>query len=317
MRILVTGGYGFIGSNIIKELNRRGYTDIIVVDDFTKQPDKFKNLIGCDISGFVPLEKCKENMTDKETTECFFQFDVVFHQGACSDTMEGDADYMMRNNYNFTMRLLSECLKANPDVKFVYASSGAVYGAQREGEERKEAPLNIYGYSKYLLDRSLENAQAFKLACVYGLRYTNVYGAGESHKARMMSPVSKFYNQLKENGKAIIFKDTNHVKRDFVYIDDVVDVNMFMAFDERAVPGIYDVGSGMPRTFLDVYSCIQESAPLFSKGIEHVDFPENLKGKYQEYTKADLAPLREMGYDKPMTTLEHGVRQFKKTICGK
>jgi len=324
MYIIVTGAAGFIGSNLVKALNASGVSDIIAVDNL-KQGDKFRNLVDCEIADY--LDK-NEFLDAVEAGELDGAVEAVLHQGACSDTMEHDGRYMMDNNYRYSLALLDFCL--DQEVPFLYASSASVYGGGRVFRESREceAPLNVYGYSKFLFDQVVRRrlAQADFTAQVAGFRYFNVYGPRESHKGRMASVAFHFFNQYRAEGKVKLFEGCDgygngEQRRDFVFIDDIVKVNL--EFLDRGISGIYNVGTGRAQSFNDVAvatvnACraAQGAAPLglaelrASGVIEYIAFPEALKGKYQSYTEADVSLLREAGYQQPFATVEEGVAAY-------
>jgi ADP-L-glycero-D-manno-heptose 6-epimerase len=321
--IVVTGAAGFIGSNVVKALNARGERDIVAVDNLARA-DKVKNLADLDIADFVDkrdfIARIDDGRFDAKTT-------AVLHQGACSDTMESDGRYMMENNYDYSMKLMRWC--AARKVPFIYASSASVYGGGRNFSESREheAPLNVYGYSKFLFDQAVRRVLKDAPAQVAGFRYFNVYGPREAHKGRMASVAYHFYNQFLEHGRVRLFEGSGgyghgEQLRDFVSVDDVVGVNLWF-LDHPRVSGIVNVGTGRAESFNEVARATINAvrgtrkekpltlAELRSAGaIEYVPFPPQLVGKYQSYTQADLAKLRAAGYDKPFLTVEEGVRRY-------
>ncbi|MBM3392160.1 MAG: ADP-glyceromanno-heptose 6-epimerase [Betaproteobacteria bacterium] len=328
MYTIVTGAAGFIGANLVKALNARGVSDIIAVDNLT-QGDKFRNLVDCEIADYLDKREFIEALAAGDLDGAV---EAVLHQGACSDTMEHDGRYMMDNNYRYSLELLDFCL--DQEVPFLYASSASVYGGGRVFRESREfeAPLNVYGYSKFLFDQAVRRrigsnaAQANLSSQVVGFRYFNVYGPRESHKGRMASVAFHFFNQYRAEGKVKLFEGCDgygngEQRRDFIHVDDVVKVNLH--FLDCGASGIYNVGTGRAQTFNDVAvatvnACraAQGEAPLplaelRSRGmIEYIAFPEALKGKYQSYTEADVSRLREAGYDAPFATVEEGVARY-------
>ncbi|HSQ81834.1 MAG TPA: ADP-glyceromanno-heptose 6-epimerase, partial [Casimicrobiaceae bacterium] len=252
MYIVVTGAAGFIGSNIVKALNAQGETDIIAVDNLTRA-DKFRNLVDCEIADYVDKEEFVLRIANGE-----FDDDVsaVFHQGACSDTMESDGRYMMRNNYRYSVTLLDHC--QNNDIPFLYASSASVYGGGKVFVERREheAPLNVYGYSKFLFDQYVRRVLPERTAPVVGFRYFNVYGPREAHKGRMASVAFHFFNQYRANGQVRLFEGCDgyaagEQQRDFVAVSDVVRANLHF-LDDAHRSGIFNLGSGRAQSFNDV-----------------------------------------------------------------
>jgi ADP-L-glycero-D-manno-heptose 6-epimerase len=323
MYTIVTGAAGFIGSNVVKALNDRGVTQIIAVDNL-KRADKFKNLVDCEIADYLDKEAFLERLLAG-------QFDggveAVLHQGACSDTMETDGRYMMENNFRYSLTLLDWCQLQKS--QFIYASSAATYGGSSEFREERpfEAPLNVYGYSKFLFDQIVRQRLLGAKTQIAGFRYFNVYGPRESHKARMASVAFHHYNQFRSEGKVKLFEGCDgyangEQKRDFVFVGDVARVNLFF-LDHPEKAGIFNVGTGRAQSFnelavANVNSCraLQGAAPealdaLLRQGfIEYIPFPEALKGKYQSFTQADLTKLREAGYDAPFASVEEGVAQY-------
>lgn len=304
---IVTGGAGFIGSHIVRELNDRGITNILVVDDMT-DGDKHVNLADCTITDYMDTEEFLE-----EISTGLFETSVtaILHQGACTDTMNNDGRFMMANNFTYSKYLLEYCL-AN-QIPFIYASSGATYGAQRSFEEvpANERPINVYGYSKLVFDQYVRTRLPRAESTVVGLRYFNVYGPRETRKGRMASMVYQLYRQLKTDGVCKLFEGTDgygdgEQRRDFVFVGDVVKVNLHFAAT-RKVKGIVNVGTGRSRSFNDVAKALIN---LHGTGkIEYVPFNQSLAGKYQSFTEADLTNLRKIGYEGEFAELEDGVRQ--------
>ena len=300
--IIVTGGAGFIGSNIIRGLNERGREDILVVDNL-ENADKHRNLNTLYIADFVDKREFLERLPRLNEVE------TIFHQGACSSTTETDGRYMMNNNYQFSKTLLHHCLEHR--INYLYASSASVYGNGDAGfrEERAcEYPLNVYAFSKFMFDNYVRQIQQQHRPAsqVLGLRYFNVYGYQEHHKGSMASVVYHFYRQLQEGNHMKLFEGSEEFRRDFIFVEDVVDVNLH--FYEHGQSGIYNCGTGQARSFTDIARVIQTLEP--EAEIETIPFPDHLKGKYQTFTQADAHRLREAGYRAPFTTLEEGVKQY-------
>ena len=304
---VVTGAAGFIGSNVVRALNARGDEDILVVDDGAFL-ETTTNLNGCAFSDGMDKGVFRERVQSGA-----FDADVaaILHQGACADTMETDESYMMDNNVEYSKVLLEFALTRQ--VPFVYASSASVYGVSRDTAEvpANEAPLNLYARSKLAFDQHVRSILAGAESTVVGLRYFNVYGPGEVHKGRMASMVYQLCRQLMETGVARLFEGTDgyadgEQRRDFVYVADVAKANLFFA-DEPVKKGIFNVGTGHSRSFNDV---VNTAIALLGGGrTEYIPFPEQLKGKYQSFTEADLAALRGAGYKETFTTLEQGIAQ--------
>lgn len=307
--IVVTGGAGFIGCNLAAALNRRGLTDILVVDNLTNGI-KFKNLIQGEISDYLDkiafADKIKQGQFDGHSIE------AVFHQGACSTTTEWDGHYMMENNYEYSKILLHFCLERQ--IPFIYASSAAVYGVGKQFAENpvNEMPLNVYGYSKLQFDRYLRNQFSGINTQVVGLRYFNVYGSGEAHKGTMASVAYHLNDQLLKTGTVRLFEGCDgygdgEQRRDFVYVEDVAAVNLWF-LDHPEVSGIYNVGTGQSQTFNDVANAVVN---YHGKGaIEYIPFPEHLEGHYQSFTEADITALRTAGCTHQFHTVEQGVQSY-------
>ena len=329
MYYVVTGAAGFIGANIVKALNERGATNIIAVDNLTRA-DKFRNLVDCEIADY--LDK-KDFISLVETGVLDGSVEAVFHEGACSDTMETDGRYMMENNYRYSVSLLKFC--QDNDAPFLYASSASVYGAGRVFREEREheGPLNVYGYSKFLFDQYVRRKWDERGAQIVGFRYFNVYGPREQHKGRMASVAFHFFNQYREHGKVKLFEGcegyaNGEQRRDFVSVEDIVKVNLW-CLDNPEVSGIFNLGTGRCQSFNDVAVATVNAcrardgqkplslAEMQGQGIvEYIGFPEALKGKYQSYTEADMSALRDAGYDAPFYTVEEGVSRYVEHLSG-
>ena len=323
MYTIVTGGAGFIGSNLVKALNERGVDQIIAVDNLTRA-DKFKNLVDCEIVDYIDKQEFIERLLAGHFDG---DVDALFHQGACSDTMEADGRYMMENNFRYSLGMLDWCI--DQEVQFLYASSAATYGGSSEFREERpfEAPLNVYGYSKFLFDQVVRQRLPEASSQIVGFRYFNVYGPRESHKGRMASVAFHHYNQFRSEHKVKLFEGCDgyangEQKRDFVYVGDVTSVNLYF-LDHPEKSGIFNLGTGRAQSFnelavANVNSCRalagepkQSLEELLKQGfIEYIPFPDALKGKYQSFTQADLAKLRKAGYEAPFASVEQGVAQY-------
>lgn len=308
--IIVTGGAGFIGSNIVKALNDKGITDILVVDNL-KSGIKFRNIADCEIHDFMD----KYDFIDRVNAGKTFanKIEAVFHEGACSSTTEWDGQFIMKNNYEYTKSLLHYCQKHR--AAYLYASSASVYGGGSVfKEDRKyEEPLNMYAYSKFLFDQYVRRHQHQFESQVVGFRYFNVYGPREGHKGSMSSVAFHVNNQVTETGNAKLFEGYDSYgdgeqRRDFIYVGDCVDVNLwFMEHPDKT--GIFNLGTGRSQPFNDVANTVL--AWHGGKGkIEYIPFPDHLKGCYQSFTQADITALREAGYNAEFKTVEQGVAEY-------
>jgi ADP-L-glycero-D-manno-heptose 6-epimerase len=304
--LIVTGGAGFVGSNLVKALNERGRTDILVVDNLSR-PEKFRNLADLRIADYLDKREFRSRL---DSGRLDLRPEAVFHNGACSDTMEQDGRYMMENNFGDSRALLHWCL--GKKVPLVYASSAATYGGSSSFavDPANERPLNVYGYSKLAFDQHVRSLLPEAGSTVVGLRYFNVFGPREAHKGRMMSVLHQLLSQLRGQGECRLFRGTEgygdgEQVRDFVYVGDIVRLNLHFAFGGLA-KGIHNAGTGKARSFNAIAKTLIEH---MGKGsIKYIPFPDELRGKYQSFTQADLATLREAGFLEPFTELEEGIR---------
>jgi len=299
--IIVTGGAGFIGSNIIRKLNEMNMNDILIVDDF-KTKCIYKNLIGLkfndiiDYTEFFNYYLYEYNLKD---VEC------IIHEGACSDTTNHDAEYMLNINYIFTKQLIDMCI--NNRIKLIYASSASIYGTDQHCVN--EAPINTYGFSKLLIDNYARQKYDISKSSIVGLRYFNVYGFGESNKGRMASVPYHLFQQYQNENKTIkLFEGSNNFYRDFIYIDDIVDITLFFALHKEVFKLTVDCGTGKPQSFQELGEIAQSN--LFDCEIQHIPFPEDLKDQYQVYTKANLRTLQFVEYNTNFTSLEDGIKKY-------
>jgi ADP-L-glycero-D-manno-heptose 6-epimerase len=304
--IIVTGGAGFIGSNLVKGLNARGREDILVVDDLT-DGTKFRNLVDCAILDYLDKDDFLTRIG--EVAGFGHRVEAVFHEGACSRTTEWDGRYLLKNNYEYSRRLLDYCLDTG--AAFIYASSAAVYGGAAVFCEtpEHEAPLNVYGWSKLLFDRHVRRILPVATCQIAGLRYFNVYGPREQHKGDMASVAFHLNRQLRAGGNPRLFAGCDgyadgEQRRDFVYVGDVVDVNLWF-LEHRDRSGIFNLGSGRGQSFNELARAV---IAWHGKGaIEYIPFPEHLHGRYQSHTEADLTALRAAGYERSLRPVEEGI----------
>jgi ADP-L-glycero-D-manno-heptose 6-epimerase len=298
--IVVTGGAGFIGSNIVKGLNDAGEDNILVVDNLSNA-EKHLNLNRLSFADYMDKNEYLANHRKIQNVS------VIFHQGACSSTTEQDGKYMMSNNYEYSKVLLHHCLENKID--FLYASSAAVYGNGDEGfaeQPQAEYPLNVYGFSKFAFDNYVRRVLPEADIQVLGLRYFNVYGPQENHKGRMASVAFHLFHQLHESGKMRLFEGSEDFRRDFIHVADAVKINMH--FYQSKSSGIFNAGTGKARSFTDIARTLQS---IHGGGeIEDIPFPDDLLGKYQQFTEAGLDNLRAAGFSEDFLSLEEGVKQY-------
>ena len=328
MRVVVTGAAGFIGANIVRGLNRLGIDDVIAVDDLT-DGSKFANLSGTTISDYFDHHAFYPRFAAGE----FGPVEAVFHEGACSDTMEHDGRLMLDLNYRASKTLLDACLAQG--TRLLYASSAAVYGASTTFREDPayEKPLNVYGYSKLLFDQVVRRALGGSNTQIAGFRYFNVYGPHEAHKGRMASVAFHHFNQCCETGAVKLFADYGGYApgghtRDFIYVDDLVRAKLWFLEHPHA-RGVFNLGTGHAQPFNDIAHAVVNAArtragdvPLtlaeqVAAGlVTYIPFPDALVGKYQCYTQADLTGLRAAGYDQPFTDVASGVAAYAAWLSG-
>jgi ADP-L-glycero-D-manno-heptose 6-epimerase len=317
--IVVTGGAGFIGSNLVRELDRRGYSNVVVVDDLT-DGRKFTNLVGCNVADYFDKSEFLARLTKGDLGDV----EAVFHQGACAVTTEWNGRYMMETNYRYSVDLYEHCVAEQ--IPFIYASSAAVYGASKtfkESDTAAERPLNVYGYSKLLFDnyvrRRSDKRRGRKRkpsAPVVGLRYFNVYGPGEAHKGAMASVAYHLHGQVGATGQAKLFEGSGgygpgEQRRDFIYVGDVVDVNIWF-LEHRRKSGVFNVGTGASSTFNEVARAIIE---WHDRGtIRYIPFPPELVSRYQSFTEADIEALRDAGYSRAFRDVRTGVKDYLDTL---
>jgi ADP-L-glycero-D-manno-heptose 6-epimerase len=326
MRVVVTGAAGFIGSNLVHALNARGIDDVIAVDDLTNG-QQFRNLVGTQLSSYVDMDEFYARFERGE----FGRVDAVLHQGACSDTMVHDGKLMMARNYECSRRLLEACQQQG--TRLIYASSAAVYGGSTAFTEspENERPLNVYGWSKLVFDQTVRRTLAAMPRSggtqIAGLRYFNVYGPREQHKGRMASVAFHHFGQFQSQGHVALFGEYNGYgpgaqERDFVWVGDVVDVNLWL-LENAGASGVFNVGSGRAEPFNAVAASMLNScraaggedplplSQLVDVGqLSYTPFPDALRGHYQCHTQADLRALRKAGYTKTMTNVSTGVALY-------
>lgn len=328
--IIVTGGAGFIGSNIVKTLNAQGRTDIVVVDDLS-DGRQFYNISDCDIADYLDKNDFIHRVQIDDSL--LDDVEVVFHEGACSSTTEWDGKFMMENNYEYSKILLHACLEKG--IPYLYASSASVYGGSDvfKEERRHEKPLNVYGYSKWQFDQYVRQLQRtypndIFPSQVVGFRYFNVYGPREQHKGSMSSVAFHFNNQIKDAGVCKLFGETNgyeagEQRRDFVFVGDVVKVNLWFWKNPKQ-SGIFNLGTGKCQSFNDVADAVikwhgqkgQSEKSAHAKK-EYIPFPEHLKGAYQSFTEADISLLRDAGYSDEFYNVEQGVFEYMDWLNGR
>jgi len=307
--IIVTGCNGFIGSNLVSQLNKLGFNNIIGVDDLSRK----KNLINiehCEIEGLLDIEEFESNYLLKDKS--FNDVNQIFHQGACTNTMEWDAEYMMKNNFSFSQQLLD--FAERNSVSFIYASSASVYGGGKKFEEirENENPINLYAFSKYLFDQLVRQKVKANKIQIVGLRYFNVYGPNESHKGQMASVAYHLHQQLKEGNDVKLFEGSGgfgpgEQRRDFIYVDDVVKVNLWF-MNNPDVSGIFNVGTGKSQTFKEVAKAVIE---WHGKGsITYIPFPKELIDSYQSFTEANIDRLRQAGYQEDFLDVQSGIKLY-------
>ncbi len=324
--IIVTGGAGFIGSNLVHELNRMGEREILVVDNLAPAANlsganpagpKFVNLRGAEYADYMDKVEFRRAMAAGDFDRMSIR--AIFHQGACSNTLEDDGRYMMDNNFTYSKEVLAFATRFG--IPLVYASTAAVYGLSEEFAPvaANERPLNVYGYSKLVFDNYVRRRTAEKSleSTVVGMRYFNVYGPREQHKGRMASVIHHFTRELRETGVIRMFRGSGgfadgEQRRDFVFVKDLCRINLYFAglLPERPAPAVQAVvnaGTGEARTFKAVAEALMQ---VHGAGrIEFIPFPGDLKNRYQHFTEADVAGLRGAGYAAPFTTLEEGVKE--------
>ena len=310
--IIVTGGAGFIGSAIIAALNKRGITDILVVDQLGSD-QRWKNLCNLSFADYVDKDDFLEMVIEGKICP---PVKAVFHLGASTSTTETNASHLMKNNYEFTKLLAQWATGAG--IRFIYASSAATYGDGSAGfsddENKIETlrPMNMYGYSKQLFDLWAKKADLLKK--IVGLKYFNVFGPNEYHKADMRSFILKAFEQINAAGKVRLFKSykkeykDGEQLRDFIYVKDAVNMTLFF-YDNPQKAGIFNIGTGTARSWNDLVKAV--FAAMGKKpSIEYIDMPESIRNQYQYFTQADIAKLRSAGYKTFITPLEDAIKDY-------
>ena len=307
--IVVTGSNGFIGSNLVSELNKTGHNNILGVDDLSKK-ELLTNISHCEFEDVIDIKEFNKRLSRTSLDKS--KISHIFHQGACSNTMEWDAEYMIENNYSFSKRLLEFSTKNK--IPFIYASSASVYGNGKNFEERKENenPINLYAFSKYLFDQLVRQYLSNNKTQIAGLRYFNVYGPNESHKGVMASVAYHLHQQLKEGKEVKLFEgsggyEAGEQRRDFVYVDDVVEVNLWF-MQNSEISGIFNVGTGKSQTFNELANSVIN---YHGKGsIKYIPFPKELIDSYQSFTEANIEKLRGAGYLEDFLDVQSGIELY-------
>ena len=309
--IIVTGGAGFIGSGVIAALNSRGITDILVVDQLGC--DRRQNLTNLSFSDYIEKDKFLGMVVENKIEP---PIEVIFHIGACTSTTETNASYLMKNNYEYSKVLARWATDAG--IRFIYASSAATYGDGSKGFSDNEEkihelrPLNMYGHSKQLFDLWAQRAGLFQK--IVSLKYFNVFGPNEYHKADMRSFVLKAFEQIKDTGKVGLFKSHNpkyadgEYLRDFIYVKDAVDMTLFF-LDKPKIAGLFNIGTGKARTWNHLVKAVFAAMGKKSN-IEYIEMPEQLRNQYQYFTEADITKLKQAGYNKQTTPLEDAIKDY-------
>ena len=312
--IVVTGGAGFIGSNLVNPLNKNGIKDVLIIEELDKYTKKFENLKNLEYLDCISKDTFLSEIKNNKYAD---EIKYIFHLGACSKTTEPDRNYIMSTNYDYSVELLQ--YSANRNIPLIYASSASVYGAGNKFYEdpKYESYLNHYAESKLMFDNYYRENISKISSQVVGLRYFNVYGPREHHKEGMSSVVYHFYNQMNSSSCINLFKGSHgyedgEQRRDFIYVQDTIDLKLWF-MNNSELSGIYNVGTGTSRPFNDIAKSV---ISFFGDGqVNYVDFPKNLEAQYQAYTQADIRKLREINYTSEFTDLESGVSQYLKWLA--
>ncbi|MHC4194748.1 MAG: ADP-glyceromanno-heptose 6-epimerase [Planctomycetota bacterium] len=302
----MTGGAGFIGSMTIAALNDRGMSDIIVVDELASD-QKWKNLRNLIFADYLEKGDFLKMVLEGKMPA---RIEAVLHMGACTSTTETDASFLIKNNFEYTKHLAGWTAAA--DIRFIYASSAATYGDGGKGFVDNEGKMNMYGYSKQLFDLWARRKGLLKK--IAGLKYFNVFGPNEYHKADMRSFVLKAFEQIKANGKVGLFKSHDpkysdgEYMRDFIYVKNAVDMTLFF-LDNPQIAGLFNIGTGKARSWNDLVKAVFAAMNKKAK-IEYIEMPESIRNQYQYFTQADITKLRKAGYKKETATLEDAVEDY-------
>lgn len=312
--IVVTGAGGFIGRNVVAELNARGYDNLLLVDSLGRD-EKWRNLLGLEYEDFLDPDEFLTSVEKGKVAE----FDALIHLGACSSTTEHNADFLLRNNYHYTRTLCEYCLREN--TRFIYASSAATYGDGSHGYSDDVdqlpilRPLNMYGYSKHMFDLWARKHKLFDR--IAALKYFNVFGPYEDHKCDMRSMVAKSYEQIRKSAKVELFKSyrpdyaDGEQKRDFIYVKDAVAMTLHF-LTHRDGGGLFNCGTGQARSWKDLATSVFAAMDVPAR-IEFIEMPAVLQGKYQYFTEAPMEKMRKAGYQTPFTSLEAAVSDYVTT----
>ena len=311
--IVITGGAGFIGSNLAKTLSQSG--ELLIVEELDRQTEKFSNISDINYIDCISKDEFLSNIKNEEK-KYSNKIDIIFHLGACSKTTEKDRSYVMSTNFEYSKALLHFC--ANNEIPLIYASSASVYGASKIFKEspENESSLNHYAESKLLFDNYYREHSKKINSQVAGLRYFNVYGPRENHKKEMYSVVYRFYHQVKDNNEIKLFKashgyENGEQRRDFIHVDDTINVKKWL-MNSRDISGIFNVGTGLSRSFNDVAKNVIST--LGEGKIKYIDFPDDLESQYQAFTEADMSLLRKSGFEQKFLSVEQGVESYIKWL---